>query len=617
MTSAPIAPPELALLSPAQRVLHNGAGQILAIDAVGVRKIFHGKKPSDARCALDDVSIAVAAGSIMALVGPDGAGKTTLLRALAGLIAIDGGRIAIMGADVAHMNRASVGYLPQNGGIYGDLSVRENLRLFARLRGVQRVDEAAAITRVLDATDLAPFATRMAAKLSGGMAMKLAVGCAMIAKPDIVLLDEPSVGVDPISRADMWALVRRLSGDAAQTGVIWATANLDEAERADAITLLHEGQVRYTGPPADFAARSEGRVFSVVIGGAQGRRVLSAALQTPDIVDGSVQGSSLRLLMARSASPPEAGALAHLNLQPSVPQPARLEDSYIDTLGGTRIGPSMLAADYARPSADAPSLMIEAQQLTKTYGRFTAADTISFGVKRGEIFGLLGPNGAGKSTTFKMLCGLISASNGQGLVAGYDLRSARSSARQSLGYMAQRFSLYADLSVRQNLAFFAGSYGLGGGKARDAIARMAHIFALEPFLSQDAGALPLGLKQRLSLACAVMHQPPVLFLDEPTSGVDPLVRREFWSHINGLAERGVTIFVTTHFMDEAEYCDRIALIFRGKAIALDTPEALKSTARAILAQQATGRSQTATIDPSLEQAFVALVEHNRQLGAVA
>jgi ABC-2 type transport system ATP-binding protein len=324
------------------------------------------------------------------------------------------------------------------------------------------------------------------------------------------------------------------------------------------------------------------------------------------VIDGTVQGSMVRLLMAKGSPLPEQGPLSHLNIAASVAVPSRLEDSFVDALGGARIGPSMLAAQYKRYDATDPEPSILAQSLSKKYGRFTAADAISFSVQRGEIFGLLGPNGAGKSTTFKMLCGLVSATGGTGRVNGYDLRSAKAEARQSLGYMAQRFSLYADLTVLQNLRFFAGAYGLAGQRQRDAVDHVSQIFDLGRFHRVDAGTLPMGYKQRLSLACAVMHQPPVLFLDEPTSGVDPLVRREFWSHINGMAERGVTIFVTTHFMDEAEYCDRIAIIFRGQTIALGSPQALKASVRT--PDQA---------DPTLEQAFVALVsQHQSQkLGA--
>ncbi len=569
------------------------------LEATGICKKFTAKHVPSIQ-ALSDVSLSIHAGEIVGLVGPDGAGKTTLLRALAGLTAVDAGTIGVLGQDISDMDRAQIGYLPQSGGTYADISVRENLRLYARLKHLPRAQENAAIDRILAASDLAPFSTRLAGRLSGGMRMKLAVGCAMIAQPRLLLLDEPSVGVDPISRADMWDFVRTLASENTTNAaaIIWATSYLDEAEKADRILLLHEGCVQFSGPPAQFANQTSGRVYSVVIGGQQGRRVLTAALQTPDILDGTVQGSVLRLLTQAGSPPPERGALAHLNIPPSVVVPSRLEDSFVARLGGARIGPSMLASQYKRYDVQDHEPSIQARALTKSYGQFTAADAISFDVKRGEIFGLLGPNGAGKSTSFKMLCGLVSASSGDGRVNGFDLRSAKAEARQSLGYMAQRFSLYADLSVRQNLDFFAGAYGLFGAAKRDAINLVSDVFDLGAYHASDAGILPMGYKQRLSLACAVMHQPPVLFLDEPTSGVDPLVRREFWSHINGLAERGVTIFVTTHFMDEAEYCDRIALIFRGKLIALGSPQTLKSSVRS-----------DALRDPTLEQAFVALVTH--------
>jgi ABC-2 type transport system ATP-binding protein len=249
------------------------------------------------------------------------------------------------------------------------------------------------------------------------------------------------------------------------------------------------------------------------------------------------------------------------------------------------------------PVRDGPEVVVSCEHLTRRFGVFTATDDVSFAVRRGEIFGLLGPNGAGKSTTFKMLCGLLRPSAGEARVAGLDLRRAASQAKLQLGYMAQKFSLYGLLSVRQNLEFSAGVYGLEGARKRERIDEMVETFQLRPYLDSAPEELPLGFRQRLALACAVMHRPPVLFLDEPTSGVDPITRREFWTHINGLVRKGVTVLVTTHFMDEAEYCDRVALMYRARVIALDTPDALKD-------RVANGLDH----EPSMEEAFIRLIE---------
>jgi len=280
-------------------------------------------------------------------------------------------------------------------------------------------------------------------------------------------------------------------------------------------------------------------------------------------------------------------------LEPVAP---RFEDAFIDLLGGGPGGRSAIAEKMPEVTAG-PDTPVACRDLTRRFGSFVATDAVSFAVRRGEIFGLLGPNGAGKSTTFKMLCGLLKPTSGQATVAGHDLRHAPGRAKLQIGYMAQKFSLYGLLSVRQNLEFFAGVYGLKGTARRERIGEMIETFELQPFLDASPDRLPLGFKQRLALSCALMHRPPVLFLDEPTSGVDPVTRREFWTHINGLVRRGVTVLVTTHFMDEAEYCDRVALMFRARIIALDSPDRLK--------QQAA----TADVpDPTMEDAFVRLVE---------
>jgi ABC-2 type transport system ATP-binding protein len=316
-----------------------------------------------------------------------------------------------------------------------------------------------------------------------------------------------------------------------------------------------------------------------------------------------MQGEAIRLVMAEGAAAPPASELdasKQLSVEPVTP---RFEDAFVAMLGGQ---PKRTLAADKRPVAvqhgDAPP--VEAKGLTRRFGTFTAADNITFQIRRGEIFGLLGPNGAGKSTTFKMMCGLLRPSAGTAHVDGLDLYKAPAQGRARLGYMAQKFSLYGDLSVRQNLDFFAGAYGLSGQRKRDAIERVATAFDLEPQFAVSAGQLPLGFKQRLALSCAIMHDPPVLFLDEPTSGVDPLTRREFWGFINAVVARGVTIMVTTHFMDEAEYCDRVALIYRGRTIAIDTPEALQARVRS-----------AELPSPTLEDAFISLVQQHDQEAA--
>ncbi len=483
--------------------------------------------------------------------------------------------------------------MPQRFGLYEDLTVMENLRLYADLRGLPESERAASFGRLLEFTDLARFVDRLAGKLSGGMKQKLGLACALVRAPTLLLLDEPGVGVDPVSRRELWRMVKDLAGTG--IGVLWSTAYLDEAERCDTVTLLNDGHCLHTGPPGELTGALESRVFRILLPAESRRERLRRVLDSPAIADGTIQGASLRLMLKAGASRPsesELGAPAGAQARPAAP---RFEDAFVDLLGGGPPGTSPLAQAY-RTIPTTEGAVIEAKGLTKRFGDFTAADQIHFAVPRGQIFGLLGPNGAGKSTTFKMLCGLLTPTAGTGTVAGFDLRQAKDDARQSLGYMAQKFSLYGDLSVQQNLEFFAGAYGLIGPAARAAIGRAIAVFHLERYLKDNSGPMPLGFKQRLALACAVLHEPPVLFLDEPTSGVDPIVRREFWVHINGLVDKGVTVVVTTHFMDEAEYCDRATLIYRGQQIATGTPDELKARV---------GRD-----DATMEDAFVTLIQES-------
>ncbi|MDB5405732.1 MAG: transporter related [Rhodospirillales bacterium] len=560
------------------------------VELDGVSKRF------GATLAIDALSAVVKGGEVTGIVGPDGAGKTTLLRLIDGLLRADAGKITVCGRNAATEAAAIhtvAGYMPQRFGLYEDLTVHENLTLYADLRGVVAAERARAFTRLLGFTKLEPFQKRLAGQLSGGMKQKLGLACTLIRKPELLLLDEPGVGVDPISRRELWAMVYELVDQG--IGIVWSTSYLDEAERCGNVIVLNEGKLLYQGTPGALTSRAAGRSFLVTEAGEGRRKLLSHAMTLPEIADGVIQGRGIRLVVAEGEAAPTAASLGVAEEVSVWPVAPRFEDAFVALLGAKATHQSALAG--VRHAGERDAIVVAANALTKRYGSFTAADHISFAIKRGEIFGLLGPNGAGKSTTFKMMCGLLRPTSGTTSVAGIDLYRAGSAGRARIGYMAQKFSLYGDLSVRQNLAFFAGVYGLKGERRAAAIARMIATFALTPYLEADSGSLPLGFKQRLALACAIMHEPDVLFLDEPTSGVDPLTRREFWAHINATVERGVTVMVTTHFMDEAEYCDRVALVYRGRVIAEGSPDDLKASV-------ATGETQ----EPTLEDAFIALVD---------
>lgn len=545
----------------------NGSNELTDSYAVD---ISHLVKQFGDNTAINDVTLKIQSGRIIGLVGPDGAGKTTLIRLLLGLLLPTSGSISILGLNPAtDMDKIhqQIGYMPQKFGLYEDLSVLENLNLHADLKGLTDDEKQAAFQTLLEFTGLSKFTGRLAGQLSGGMKQKLGLACALLGHPKFLLLDEPGVGVDPISRRELMKMVRGLVKDGKT--VLWSTSYLDEAEGFDDVIVLNDGKVIYHGRPSDLTKEVDGSVFLTKGHSVNNRRLLRQILKSNEpVVDAVIQGDQVRVVICDDKTRKKHAKY----LQRVKP---RFEDAVIYKLGGIVQEPSQVAKEIEVD--ETMPIVIEADHLTKKYGTFAAAKDITFQIKRGEIFGLLGPNGAGKSTSFKMMCGLSRPTHGHAYITGIDMRQSPIEARSKLGYMAQKFSLFSPLTVRQNLEFFAGIYGLKGNEKQDKIEQMVKIFNLRGYLKSKAGDLPLGYKQRLALSCAIMHNPPILFLDEPTSGVDPLTRREFWNHINSMVEKGVTVMVTTHFMDEAEYCDRIALIYQGHAIKTGTPSELKKT----------------------------------------
>ena len=523
--------------------------------------------------ALNNISFEIKPNKITGIVGPDGAGKTTLLRILSGLLSFEAKEIEILDLDLEsniQNIQEQIGYMPQKFGLYEDLSVEENLRLFANLQSIPRDNLQNRIDELLHFTSLYNFKDFLAKNLSGGMKQKLGLASALIKKPKLLLLDEPGVGVDPISRKELWSMVENLTKE--NVTVLWSTAYLDEAELCDEVILLNEGDILFFGNPDILKERMKGKVFDIIGDIKDKRKTLQLALRYDYINDGLILGNTVKIITDESKQlPPLENILAsNCAYKESLPT---FEDGFMNILKANFNGLSKLAEQIEYINTDEENI-IEVKNLTKKFGNFIATDNISFDIKKGQIFGLLGPNGAGKSTTFKMLCGLLKPSSGEATVLGYNFMKSSQKARWKIGYMSQKFSLYADINVYENLKFYAGIYGLTGNKKKEKISNMLEIFELNKYKNTQAKDLPLGYKQRLSLACAIMHDPAVLFLDEPTSGVDPVTRREFWNHIYAMVEKGMTIMVTTHFMQEAEYCDKIALIYKSKAIAIDTPHDL-------------------------------------------
>jgi ABC-2 type transport system ATP-binding protein len=539
-----------------------------ALSVRSVRRAFGRWRPVR---AVSDVSFEVAPGEVFGLIGPDGAGKTSIIQMIAGVLKPHGGSVTVAGLDVrtdGEAVRRLVGYMPQGLGsnLYETLTVHENIEFFRDLRRLPDETYQRHRAELLAATRLEPFLGRRVAQLSGGMRQKLALICTLIHLPTVLLLDEPTTGVDPISRRDFWQIIRRVVEDAGTT-VLLSTSYMDEAERCHRIALVHEGRIVSTGTPAEVRGQARGR-FARIAATPQTRAVACLRART-DVRSTEVFGSELHVQFDGDLREIDAAlASAGVTIESASMQEPALEDAFLQVLGSA----SRSAAWRFPPVpslTSGPSILC--RDVTRRFGAFTAVDRVQLTVDPGEVLGLLGPNGAGKTTLIKMMCGLLEPTGGVIQVGGIDVRADRRSVWKAIGYMSQRFSLYGDLTVHQNLRLYADLYGVD----RRAFADIGPMLGLDLASSRLARELPSGMRQRLSLLCAILHHPPIVFLDEPTSGVDPQARRVFWDLIYSLSrEAGMTVVVSTHYMDEAAHCDRLGLMDAGRLVAVGSPSAL-------------------------------------------
>ncbi|HEU4510040.1 MAG TPA: ATP-binding cassette domain-containing protein [Pyrinomonadaceae bacterium] len=545
-----------------------------AVEVRGLTKDYDGFE------AVKGVDLEIAAGEIFGIIGPDGAGKTSVFQVLGGVMEPTSGAAEMYGKSTVDA-RPFVGYLTQTFSLYQDLSVAENLQYVGQLRLLPRnvIEERG--HHYLSMFDMARFKDRLAGSLSGGMKQKLALACALIAQPKILLLDEPTTGVDPVSRREFWDALAGLASDG-MTMVV-ATPYLDEAERCHRVALMYDGEIRQTGRPAEIREqlglqRLEVRATDLGQLG-QAEDVLN---RIPSINDVQRFGDRLDLMVADVAAGEkttrEVLAGAGIEAKEIKAGAPTLENSFVAKL--RELGGELKVAPFPRPrqfrQRPPGAIAIGAQNLSKRFGSFNAVKNINIEVKYGEIYGLLGANGAGKTTTIKMLCGLLAASSGKMELAGESGSLRSSFVRQRIGYMSQKFSLYDDLTIEENLDFFAGVYRVPREEREEKKNWVLEISGLEGKGDLVTGSLPGGWKQRVAFGAAVMHEPSVLFLDEPTSGVDPLARRAFWKMINSFADRGVAVLVTTHYLEEAEQCNRLGFMVAGELVAEGTPSGVKA-----------------------------------------
>lgn len=564
-----------------------GAGPVVELEGFG-KRYRH-------KTAVQDVSLRIARGQLFGLIGADGAGKSSVMKAIAGVLSYEAGAVRVFGEPInseraAERVKGRIGFMPQGLGLnlYPELSVEENIDFFAELRLVPAQELATRKAQLLAMTRLALFRTRAMKNLSGGMKQKLGLICTLIHAPELIILDEPTTGVDPVSRRDFWVILTQLI-QSQQLSALVSTAYLDEAIRFDRLALMHGGRIMAQGEPEQLVRDAGAHIVQLQADAAQ---LVSLAQQYPQI---ERRGDRARVYVESSSGEAALQAVCAAlgpgaQLQPSV-HPPELEDVFVALLR-TRGGVSLdsLAVPVHDPMVvrdegavkdgserEGHDHAIDARELTRNFGTFRAVDAASFGVHYGEIFGLLGANGAGKTTVIKMLTGILPPSAGVGRVAGADMRSAGHAIKERIGYMSQAFSLYTDLTAMGNLLLFASIYGLDGRLAQQRARWVIELGGLHGHEDESAGSLPVGLRQRLALCCALIHSPRVLFLDEPTSGVDPVGRRRFWDILRQLArDQGVAVLLTTHYMAEADLCDRLALMFAGRVVADATPAAMKA-----------------------------------------
>ncbi len=536
--------------------------------------------------AVDNLSFQVRRGEVFGLVGPDGAGKSTTLRMLASILDPASGSARVTGFDTQTQGdrvKESLAYMSQRFGLYPDLTVQENVHFYADLYGLSRRERDRRLNELLDFSYMRPFRNRLAAKLSGGMKQKLQLICALIHTPQVLLLDEPTNGVDPVSRRDFWRILYQLLKQ--NVTILVSTSYLDEAERCNRVGFLDHGRLLNVGSPAELKRLMPGRILGIQ--SSQPRNACKLLERHVACESSAVFGDSVHLVCRDLET--ALGKAREVLDDARVPyghvgeEKATLEDVFVSLLGKSQEvalepGEALSAGEvlHASHCKNGSDLAVRVKDLSRHFGDFVAVNRLSFEVPQGQIFGFLGPNGAGKSTTIRMLCGLLTPNGGEGTVGGFDVRTQAEEIKRNIGYMSQKFSLYDDLTVEENLNFFGGIYGLKGERLRERKDWAVEMAGLKDLRDRRTGVLSGGWKQRLALACSILHDPPILFLDEPTSGVDPISRRRFWDLIYDMSDRGLTVFVSTHYMEEAEYCDRLALIYRANMIAIGTPQELKT-----------------------------------------